>query len=97
MLAKADDAYRVLLLRTPPWLRPAADPAAPRTSYVVRDGVVVEGRASSLDKAPVTNWREGNVDPDALARHRSQLRRFQFRGSERMEAPPAGPVWDRGE
>ncbi len=95
LVAKADDALRVLLMKTPSWMRDQSPTPSARTSYVVRDGSVVEGRGSLTERAALTNWREGNVDPDSLARHRAQLRRLQFRGPQRLEAPPSGPVWDR--
>lgn len=66
--------------------------------YVVRNGAAVEvnddgdsSGAGGTEKAKYSNWREGNVDPDALARHHASIRRFNF--LDRGTPPPRGPVW----
>lgn len=61
-------------------------------TFVVKDGVVVDGRAVAKEKARYSNWGMGNLDPDDVARHDHQMRRFQF--LDRPGGPPAGPVWD---
>jgi hypothetical protein len=66
---------------------------AGRETFVCRDGEVLDHNArQGLDKAKYTNWREGNMDPDSVAKHNHLMRRFRF--EDRPGGPPKGPVWD---
>jgi hypothetical protein len=53
-----------------------------KTVYVHREGRLVEANPAKRDKAALSNWTAGNVDPDALARHNYLTRRQHF-----MEGP----------
>ena len=59
------------------------------TAYVVqRGGKVVEG---SGDKVSTAAHKASGIDPDQLARHNANLRRFKF--MDRGVAAPKGPQW----
>lgn len=49
----------------------------PRKHFVAAEGQVLEGSSPERGKA-ISNWREGNVDPDSLAKHQYLLRRMRF-------------------
>lgn len=66
-------------------------PERRRGHYVVRGGQVVEGVGKGPGERAISSWREGNVDPDQLARHKANLRRFKF--MDRDVPPPRGPQW----
>ncbi len=64
--------------------------------YVVHDGRVVElgddAAASSAGPGRAhSNWGAGNMDPDSLARHANQMKRFRFED----RAGPVRSPWDR--
>lgn len=59
--------------------------------YIVHDGRVVEFDGTltgGADKARYRNWGPGNVDPDSLARHYAQLKRFRFGDHVQMPRSP---------
>ena len=56
-------------------------------SYVVRDGAVTPGRGRSVGRAAHSTYREGNVDPDQVARHSALMHRMSFGGREQPRAP----------
>ena len=90
-----DATKRLSFIRTlvPPHLRPDFADGTQQgfQQYVVRDGQVEDGAARRKEKAKYSNWRQGNLDPDDVAKHHDQMRRFQF--MDRPGGPPPGPVW----
>ncbi|KAA0171018.1 hypothetical protein FNF28_01023 [Cafeteria roenbergensis] len=90
-----DATKRLSFMRTlvPPHLRPDFADGTQQgfQQYVVRDGRVEDGAARRKEKAKYSNWRQGNLDPDDVAKHHDQMRRFQF--MDRPGGPPTGPVW----
>lgn len=60
--------------------------------FVATKEGVQEGHAAAKGKKAVSNWGEGNIDPDQLARHNANIRRFHF--MDRGVKPPVGPVWN---
>jgi hypothetical protein len=78
----------------PPHKRPGFRKTSQQASakFVVVDGEVVDGKAALKKKAMYSNWAMGNLDPDDIARHNHQMRRFHF--MDRPGGPPPGPVWD---
>lgn len=97
-MGAAEKRLRVLRMSTPRVAGNTADSPASgqrggRTTYVVRDGKLVEGHGTlTPGKAVHSNWGAGNVDPDDLARHHQQMRRFRFQ--DRPGGAPTAPVWD---
>jgi hypothetical protein len=51
--------------------------------FVFYEGKVVDRSAASFDRSSrvMSGWREGNVDPDQISRHRALLERQHFGGS----------------
>ncbi len=59
------------------------------TAYVVqKGGQVIEGTAAKVSTAA---HKSSGLDPDQLARHNANLRRFKF--MDRGVAAPRGPQW----
>lgn len=52
-----------------------------RYRIVYKDGQAIEGgeNESNLGRKAVSNWNGSNMDPDSVARHKSQLSRMGFR------------------
>lgn len=62
--------------------------------FVVHDGRVVEVADDASSAGPGrahSNWGAGNMDPDSLARHTNQMKRFRFED----RAGPVRSPWDR--
>lgn len=62
--------------------------------YISRDGKLIridqaEDVGAHMEKAKYSNWTGGNLDPDDVARHQRNLRRFQF--MDRPGGVPKGP------
>lgn len=49
----------------------------------MKDGKLVEGEAEVRKQVDFSNWAAGNVDPDAMKKHRQLLDRQHF----------VGPAW----
>ena len=93
-MRRAADAKLAYLRMIVP--RTAADTVREGTagarSYVVRGGAVTAGRGRGLGRAALSNYREGNVDPDRLARHNHLMERMSFGGRDGA-ARPRAPTW----
>jgi len=60
---------------------PRRSEQAGRQRIVYKDGKAIEGgvNKSLHGGRVVSNWHGGNLDPEAVARHKSQLSRVGFR------------------
>jgi hypothetical protein len=61
-----------------PKRRTTVDAAEGVSTFVVRDGDVVDGDAARAEAAGHSGWYEGNLNPEAVQRHVQQMRRFHF-------------------
>jgi hypothetical protein len=54
------------------------------TSYIIKDGETLEGKAEKLVDVNYSNWYGGNADPEDLKRHKELSDRMNF----------GGPFWE---
>mmetsp|Transcript_9382 Transcript_9382/g.31780 ORF Transcript_9382/g.31780 Transcript_9382/m.31780 type:complete len:130 (+) Transcript_9382:35-424(+) len=77
LLQEARSKLAFLRMLTP---IPRSDRGGRSGRFVLRDGSLVEGAAEDLGAARHAAFSGANVDPDALARHRSLVERQHFGG-----------------
>jgi hypothetical protein len=46
--------------------------------FVIKNGQIIEKTDQNKNQKALSNWREGNIDPDALKKHEQLLKRQQF-------------------
>jgi len=94
LLADANKRLRFMRSLVPKHLQPdfREAPQEGHQTFVVRDGKVEDGRAAMKEGARYSTFGAGNMDPDDVARHNHQMKRFNF--MDRPGGPPTGPVWE---